>query len=392
VSRRTIAWTIGLGLPLAWLVYWIASNTYWADTTLPLPLRGEAATNPSYAAQRFVEALGGRATRDRTFTQPPADAVIVLSTWNWNLSDRRRQALEQWVESGGRLVVDSTVVGGDEFVRWSGVQPLERVRRRGPGADGEPSGPCFRFLEERVVGQSRAFSRPHWLCNVDLQWHLTATRAVEWALDEPRVGRQALRVRVGRGSVTVINAEPFRYRRLFDGDHGWLLASAAQLRRGDDVRFLSEGEYPSLLALVWQNGGPAVVLLLTVLGLALWRGGVRIGPLAAVAAPVRRSLAEQIRGTGRFALHHDGGEPLHAAAARALDEAARRRVSGYATLAPRDRVSALAGLAGVTPAALDAALYDSRERSPHDLRDSVALLETVRRALIRRKRTGHGLR
>ena len=117
MSRRTIAWTLGLGVPLAWLVYWVASNTYWADTTIPMPLRREAATNPYYAAERFVEALGGRATRDRTFTQPPADAVIVLSTWNWNLSDRRREALEQWVESGDRLVVDSTVVGGDEFVR-----------------------------------------------------------------------------------------------------------------------------------------------------------------------------------------------------------------------------------------------------------------------------------
>ncbi len=107
---------------------------------------------------------------------------------------------------------------------------------------------------------------------------------------------------------------------------------------------------------------------------------------------MRRSLAEQIRGTGRFALHHDGGEPLHAAAARALDEAARTRVAGYAGLAPRDRVTALAGAAGVAPAALDAALHDSRERSPHELRDTVALLETVRRALIRQKRTGHGLR
>jgi len=42
--------------------------------------------------------------------------------------------------------------------------------------------------------------------------------------------------------------------------------------------------------------------------------------------------------------------------------------------------------------ALDAALHDSRERSPHELRDTVALLETVRRALIRQKRTGHGLK
>ena len=91
MSRRTITWTVALGVPLAWLVYWIASNTYWADAIVPMPLRGEAATNPYYAAQRFVDALGGRATRDRTFSVPP-DAVIVLSTWNWNLSARRERS------------------------------------------------------------------------------------------------------------------------------------------------------------------------------------------------------------------------------------------------------------------------------------------------------------
>jgi hypothetical protein len=230
------------------------------------------------------------------------------------------------------------------------------------------------------------------VCDVELFSALATIHAVEWSLDDETAGRQALRVRVGRGSVTMINAEPFRFRRLFDGDHAWLLAVAAQLRPGDDVRFLSEGEYPTLLGLMWHAGAPVVVLALAVLGLALWRNGVRSGPMGAEEPPVRRSLAEQIRGTGRFALHHDGGEPLHAAASRAVDDAARRRVAGWAALDTPGRVQALAAVAGVAPAALDAALHDSRARSPHDLRDTLMLLETVRRALIsERKRTGHGL-
>ena len=51
------------------------------------------------------------------FTAPPADSVIVLSAWHWNLSAGRREALERWVESGGRLVVDRTLVGGEARVR-----------------------------------------------------------------------------------------------------------------------------------------------------------------------------------------------------------------------------------------------------------------------------------
>jgi hypothetical protein len=133
------------------------------------------------------------------------------------------------------------------------------------------------------------------------------------------------------------------------------------------------------------------MVALAALGLWLWRNGVRSGRLAPEDPPVRRSLAEQIRGTGRFALYHDGGEPLHAATVRALDEAARRRVTAWAVLDPRARVRALAAMAGVAPDALDFALHDSRARSPHDLRDTLALLETVRRALIRQKRTPHGI-
>ena len=99
------------------------------------------------------------------------------------------------------------------------------------------------------------------------------------------------------------------------------------MRRGDDVHFLSEDTHPSLLALLWRYGAPVVMLTLTLVALVLWRGGVRFGPLAAAADAARRSLVEQIRGTGQFILRHGGGHSLHAASVRALDEAAKRRDS-----------------------------------------------------------------
>ena len=390
MNRRTLTWAIVIGIPVAALVIWIASNTYWADVTVPMPLRGEAARNPFYAAERLVETLGATAASERTFSLPPTSGVVVLSNWNWNLSERRRAALEQWVRDGGRLVADDSVSGGAEFAGWSGIEYTERQREPDDKGD-DQEGTCYRLPQERRDIGPRPFERLHWVCDVDGDYTLTTTRAVDWAVGNSRAGRHALRVRLGRGSVTLINAQPFRYRRLFDGDHGWLLVTAAQLRPGDEVRFLSEGEYPSLLALIWQAGSPVVLVALAALGLWLWRGGVRVGRLAPEDPAVRRSLAEQIRGTGRFALHHDGGEPLHAATVRALDEAARRRVTAWAVLDPRARVRALASMAGVAPDALDFALHDSRARSPHDLRDTLALLETVRRALIRQKRTLHGL-
>jgi hypothetical protein len=386
MMRRYVVAALGGAVVVAAVLYIVATRTYWDDLTVPMLPRGEALTNPFYASQRFVEALNAKSSRDRMFTAPPPnDAVIILSRWNWSLSVRRREALERWVEAGGRLVMDETVSGGREFVEWAGIDYNRHNEERGRPADGH----CARFQEERPAQPPSEVS--HWLCDFDETTFVSTSRDVEWALTNSQYFRQAIRVAVGRGSVTVINGQPFEFRSLFEGDHGWLLVAAAQLRRGDHVHFLSEREHPSLLSLIWQYAAPVVWLGLTALGLLLWRGGVRFGPLAPPDGLVRRSLAEQIRGTGRFAFKHDAGESLHQATVRALEDAAQRRVPGYGTLSPRDRAEALADTAGVSEEALAAALYYPGIRRPGDVRGAIARLETIRRAILRRPtRTLHG--
>ena len=370
------------------LIAWVANNTYWGDIRVPMPPKGEALTNPFYAAQRFAEALGARTAWDRVLTTPSTDSVIVLSAWHWNLITSRRETLERWVDSGGRLVVDRTLAdGGSEFERWSGVVREYRVLDRteeSAGADHE----CGRFQEEKDGAPSSATDTRYSMCDLDGISFLTSKRTAVWALRDAS-GIQAIRVAVGRGSVTVINAAPFRERSLFDGDHGWLFTAATEMRRGDDVHFMSEDDHPSLLALLWQHGAPVVMLTLTLVALVLWRGGVRFGPLEAVPEAARRSLVEQIRGTGQFVLRHAGGISFHAASVRALDEAAGRRVPLYASLSPNDRATALARLTGFDLDDLEAALQP--ERRSHELRNTIALLEAARRrTLIEHTRFSHG--
>src|SRR5262249_60695576 len=84
----------------------LASHTSRADPTIRMRRKGEALPTPFYAARRFAAALGARATRDGVFAVRRSDAVVVLSGWHWSLTRARRAALERWVESGGRLVVD----------------------------------------------------------------------------------------------------------------------------------------------------------------------------------------------------------------------------------------------------------------------------------------------
>jgi hypothetical protein len=379
------------------LVVWVARHTYWGEVSIPTPLRNEAATNPYYAAQRFTKELGIESQRETVLTRFPVDEVLVLSSWHWTLVEARQRRLQQWVEDGGRLVADRTLIGiEDDFEAWSGIS-----RRRGQPAgepghdeDDQPSGDddvavipppssareCRVLHESARAAEGRAGAALNLeLCGGDDRTHLVAD-APDWAMSDD-TGMQVLRVKVGKGSVTLINDSPFRYRSFLRGDHAALLVAAGQLRRGDTVHFLSEEKQASLISLMWTYGWPVVLLALALIGLALWRNSVRFGPIAADPELARRSLAEQIRGTGQFAVRFGGGKSLHAAAVRALDEAAQRRLPAYPRLSTAERIAAIAQYTGLDAATLGPAIHHSGARRVHELRQAIALIESARRRL-----------
>jgi hypothetical protein len=412
---------------------WIGSNLEFEETKIPLPLKGEAITNPFYAAIKLSEQLGAEAAWERVFTAPATDSVIIVSNWNWSLSRTRRARIEKWVESGGRLVVDESLIGGvAEFEKWTGIGELKQDEDTDNEEDANDAGGIHRgqksgdavedeFIENDEVDDSKpaeqqperrrkrlndreraivqqfmdddcipltedVTQRAFTVCGVDTTRSLTSSRKMSWALREG--GRiHALRVAVGRGSVTVLNAAPFRYRTFLEGDHPGLFVRSTQLHRGDSLLFLTEEEHASLLTLVWRFGAPVVLLLVLLVALALWRSSSRFGPLSATPDKSRRSLAEQIRGTGQFTLRFGGGRALHTALVRAVREAAIRRVSGYDRLSSEDRVATLARLTGVLESELGPALNYSGTRSSHELRNVIAVLETARRRLLMKKKT-----
>jgi hypothetical protein len=408
MKMQRAAWIL-VGVLLLALLVWVANHTYWKEVTMPLPPKGEALTNPNYVAQLFANALGARAVRDETGSALPApDAVILLYDFHWSLSVPRREALKRWVEAGGRLIVDRSLVGAEEdFRAWAGIERLTEDEIEEEEVEDEPAGeeepqtaeepppppelpPILGFrppCKEALVMDGDGEPIPHPLghelsiCGFDSTGPLWTNRRLDWSVGDEN-GLQAVRVAVGRGSVTAINATPFRFRGMFDGGHGALFVLATQLQRGDAVHFRTESEHPSVFVLMWRYGAPVVALMLVFVVFALWRGTVRLGPVIAEPERARRSLAEQIRGTGQFALRFGRGEALRTAAVRALEEAARRRFPGFARLSAPDRASKLAELTRRDPEALSQALLFSGPRRPNELRSAIALLEAARRDLL----------
>lgn len=369
------------------LAAWVASRTYWDELTIPSTLRGEAATYPMYAAEKLVQRLGAHVMRTNLFEAPAADSVIVLTDWNWDLGGGRREAMEQWVERGGRLVIDDTVYfNGGRFAEWSGLD------RGGVDLkDDEAEEDYASVLREDGCGELRQggeavisgdpVDQVYTVCGLDWWAVVASERLPAWQLADVH-GKRAVRVSIGAGSVTLIAGMPFAWREQLRGDNPDLLVAATRLAPGDTVHFLSEADHPGMPALIWRHGWPAVVLAVAALALALWRNGSRFGPLLPATEPVRRSLAEQIRGTGRFALRHGGGGGLHAACVRALERAAARRIAGFGTLAPEARLAAMADAGDVAQPALAAALHPPEKLSARALLAAIVQIESARRRIL----------
>ena len=370
-------------LCLGALVFWIARNTNWEEVPIPRPLRGEAATNPFYSAVRLAQSLGAQGRWQRVIgSMPPRDGVVFASSWNWGMMPDRRERLQRWVASGGRLVIDRSLIGGQqELEDWAGISRNVLSREEINLADRNTR---YEKCPALVTGDESADAAPRTrfsVCRLDRISSLKSDRKPTWVLRDSQQHIQVVRVAVGRGSVTLINTTPFGNRELLEGDDGALFVAATQLRRGDRIWFLTEEKGASLLAVIWDTAAPLVVFCLILVALWLWRSGVRFGPPVAPTDPARRSLAEQIRGTGQFTVRFGGGQALHGAAVRALQETADRCIPGYARLPAAERVTKLAQLARTDSSALATAMNFSGPRRLGDLRHSLALLEGVRRAV-----------
>jgi hypothetical protein len=373
-----------------------------------LPLKGEALTNPHYAQKVFLESLGIKVeARQSLATMPPAHGVVFISAWHWDLIESRKQALETWVRSGGRLVVDESLIDSlGAFAEFSGItlkypeydedEDEEGEQDAGEREQGSPAETIDGTLDiPAVVEESRCVmwkvtvdlhgasgSRDHYeFCPAEtIGWLATTTKPI-WAVSD-RYGYQAVRVQVGAGSVTSINASVFENRDFNEIPRGALYVAAGQLRQSDSVWLLTETEFPSLLTLVWRHGAPVVLLFGLFVIAAIWRSAVRLGPLRAPPIAARRSLAEQIRGTGWFILRLGGSRTLLKAVARSLREEAMRRISRYARLTPAQQLDALVARTGLDRNELQQALVAvSAQPNRPQLYKAITLLETARRVL-----------
>ena len=406
---------------------WVIHHTRWEEVEVDDPTRGAAATDEYYSL-RQVLASAGATIEARTALEPlpPADGTLLLESGLWDIFPERDGRLKAWVEHGGHLVVVVKNTDGDSL-RWvplssalSHRRPAAKAhddaaseaeeenddegdeapstRRKPPTNDAQkrlanlldPRNPwrnCADFEETAAttepafelgrVYRGCTFAGPlRALNHVAPTWQLTGTR-----------GTLAMRVPVGRGNVTGLAAPLVTHNNgLLHGDNALIAAAVLQAAPGRAIWIVGDEAREPLLAWLWHEARTPSLLTLAAIALALWRLMTRFGPREAVPSQARRSMGEQVRGTGHFIA---GSDPraLHAATRLAFEAVARRRIERWAELGDADRIDALAPLLQPPHAPERAKLLASMNigagATPPQILAAIAVLEQARRALLR---------
>ena len=406
---------------------WVMTQTRWEEVEVDDPARGLAATDKFYSLRRVIEGAGATLeVRTTLEPMPPADATLVLVSRLWDIFPERDARLKAWVENGGHLVITGRKTEG-ATLRWvpltyahpprhpvatahgasasdaddededSDDEAPATRRRPPPDEQGkqlakllDPKKPwqdCAGFDEATAPGEP-AFEpgRVYQGCYAIDPLHTLNHVIPTWALTGKR-GTLAMRVPLGRGSVTGV-AGPLvtNNQGLLHGDNALIAAAILQAVPKRAIWIVEDEAREPLLGWLWHEARTPSLLVLAAIGLALWRLMTRFGPGEAVASQARRSMGEQVRGTGQFIAGTDS-RALHAATRTAFENVARLRIEAWAKRDDAERVEALA--AAMAPAhtldkaALLASLNIGGGATPLQILAAIAVLEQARRALLR---------
>ena len=437
---RTGAFVAALVAALAVaLVAWFMQAIEWVEIEVPTLPRGEAARDRFYVAKQLARRLGAEVTTVRSFERlPPPGATLVLGSRRWNMFPGREAGLRRWIAAGGHLVVlQSAWSAQGDTPAWVPMRSRRPPPRHGaasnasatsaasalapapptattPTAPTAPTAPAasmpsadadsereadadaapdiFAEVLPRLPGHCAEYGEPARLAGAfgaPRRYRIcgSASRVLRadtasWLL-AGRDGVLAARVPYGHGDISASALEGSLSNGALLRDDGALaFAALLQLQPGGRVWFVDEETRARFLALLWQNGAPALLLAAAATLLLLWRGGARFGPLLADRPRARRSIGEQVRRTAAFIVRGDAAA-LHAASVRALEEEARRSIANYAGLLGRsERSEAIARRTRVDRAALAAAMAPEHDASRRSAATAIHRLERARRALV----------
>lgn len=417
--------TVGLPLLLAVLLgWWFLSTYHRVSREIDLPARGEARYNPLLALRMTLKAQGmeaiSRADLDLAdMALQPGDTVL-LDTDVRSIDEARAEALMDWVDKGGQLLL-RLPEGGDEGRVGALLDTLSLdvkehfscLSWKPPARPAAPAAPAPENAAAAATAGAAAEAGPAQAAEqiVDKKTAKPGDADTKDADTKDEAGGYCSRYRF------TTEAE---YESDFDwlwgnsedgfvfGRHPWGEGSVfiaadfsfftnAELNKEDNAALawqvlgpaLHDGrvflvyatDVPPLYVLLVRHGWPVLLALALALAGWLWARSQRLGPLLPLASPNRRALFSHIQAAGEFAFARHRSAALHAAVLRAFLQRLRRRDPITAALSGEGLVLALAQRHGLPAARIAQALQ------PQGLGRPDVFLSTLRTLMQLRAKT-----
>lgn len=397
MSRRR-QWLLGsvLMLGLILLGLYLLSRAQPYTETLEHGPAPEAQANPYLAAEHFLRQQGLQVQRSADLqllpTLPSAGQTLLLLADRQRMSPRQVERLLAWTAKGGHLVFVAERLwdedegrSGDLLLDSLGLQqyqsddldqPDGEAEEPAPDAD-EAAASAYPELTQLYLENEDA---PAYF-SFDTGFHLydADNRAHAWA--NSAAATHLVQLYHGDGLVSVLSdAWIWQNETIADFDNAWLLWYLSQ---DSAVTLLYHAERDDLFSLLLRYFPQALLALALLLGLGLWRVGMRQGPLQAPASPSRRQLQEHLRGSADFLLRRSGQHSLLQGLQEDIQRRARRRHPGFERLGVTEQWQLLARLTRLPSHAISQAMrpLPTQRLSAVDFTRQVAHLQTLRNAL-----------
>lgn len=349
----------------------------------------EALANPYLAAEHFLRQQGVTVEHanslERLTTLPGKGNSLLLLGERSNMSPRQVEQLLSWAKSGGHLLLVAEALW-DEETGKSGDLLLDRLHIHQTLSDEpeEPAPSSKKPLKNKSQDLTKLYvdnETASAYFSFDTDFNLTDPRhQAQFSANSSR-SSHLMQLDLGEGSVTVItDSDLWKTPNIGKHDNAWLLW---YLNQGTAVTLLFNSDFDDLFTLLMRYFPQALIALVSLIALALWRAGMRQGPTRSPTSNARRQLQEHLKASADFLLRRSGQGTLLHALQRDILRAARHRHPGFEHLDSAAQCRVLEHLTRQPLHVISQALdpLPQKRLSSADFSRQVACLQTLRNAL-----------
>ena len=323
-----------MALVMAIGVFWFLKNYEYQSVDEYIGLRGEAKSNPLFAARLFLKGMGVPAERKESLlTLPDTDTVLLIDTERYTLSSQKIDEILAWVARGGHLITRAHTA---------------RDTDTGDNADKPVSKPINDLLQnalgvsigEHVIPEDDDLPLEVELSNMSKPLRedpefFYALKADTEAASPQRYNDQAwlLEIERGKGLVTLAaNLDFIENHTIEDYDHAallwYMLHSLHDEPKG--VWLIHKDDMPPLWKILWERAWALVITLGLLIPLSILALSPRFGPMIPPPPAERRRILEHIHASGLFMWqrHRQRGDTQYAsfiASAEQLNPGTRKQ-------------------------------------------------------------------